>query len=242
MGFSVDHAVTRTVRDSAAILDQISGWRPGDTYVAPRPERPFVEEVGAVPGRLLESLGHDVTIAHPEPLEDPEFQRHFLTIVTTAVAAALDRWSAALGRQVTAEEYEPVNTQFTGMGRSIAAPDYVHSMLWLESYRRRMATFWSEQGFDLLCSPVLAQQPPRLGELVDLELGGERVIRTLQFTGQFNVTGQPAASLPLHWTPAGLPIGVQLVADFGREDVLIRVSSQLEQASPWADRKPLVHA
>ena len=105
-----------------------------------------------------------------------------------------------------------------------------------------MADFWAVDGFDLLCSPVLARQPAMLGELIDPEHGQHRVVETLQFTGQFNVTGQPAMSLPLHLTPAGLPIGVQLVGPFGREDLLLEVAAQVEQAAPWAGRYPPVHA
>jgi amidase len=270
-GFSGDHVLARTVRDSAAVLDLVAGYRPGDTFVAPLPARPFAQEVGASPGRLriglldrpaqpeykahpecsqavqlagrvLESLGHRVEIAHPTSLEEPEMYRHFLVIIATAVAAALNEWSQLLGREVSAEEFEPANSLFAALGRSISAPDYLESVLWFEGFRRRTIAFWSEQGFDLLCTPVLAQPPARIGELSDPVTGEAKVIETLQFTGQFNASGQPAASLPLHWTPEGLPIGVQLVADYGREDVLIRVSSQLEEACPWADRRPAVHA
>ena len=270
-GFSIDHVLTRSVRDSAAVLDEIAGYRPGDTYVAPAPARPFAHEVGANPGRLrvglldrpaqpaygsdpecsqavqvagamLESLGHRVEVAHPSSLEDPEMYRHFLVVVATSVAAALTEWSQLLGREISATEYEPANLLLAMLGRSISAPDYLESLLWFEGFRRRTIAFWSEQGFDLLCTPVLAQPPPRIGELSDPVTGEAKVIETLQFTGQFNATGQPAVSLPLHWTPEGLPIGVQLVADYGREDVLIRVSSQLEEASGWLDRHPNLHA
>ena len=125
---------------------------------------------------------------------------------------------------------------------SSSAPDYVESVLWLEGFRRRTASFWSEQGFDLLCTPVLAQPPARLGELSDPVEGDRRELETLRFTGQFNVSGQPAASLPMHVGTDGLPIGVQLVADYGREDLLIRVASQLEHARPWVDKHPPLHA
>jgi len=270
-GLSIDHVEARTVRDSAAVLDQIAGYVPGDTFVAPVPTQPYAQEVGANPGRLriglldhpaqigyradpecsravrlagrlLESLGHSVEIAHPASLEEPDFQRHFLVVVSTAVAVALHQWSALLGRDIPVEEFEPANAQFTTAGRSISAPDYLESVLWLEGFRRRTVRFWSEQGFDLLCTPVLAQPPARLGELSDPVDGQRRIFETLQFTAQFNVSGQPAASLPLHWAPGGLPIGVQLVADYGREDALFRISSQLEEASSWVDRRPPVHA
>ena len=269
-GLSVDHVLARSVRDSAAILDQIAGYHPGDTFVVPAPVGPFARDVGADPGRLrvglldratgsdytldpecakavrsagrlLESLGHRVEVAHPASLEEPDFDRHNLVVIATAVASELAYWSKALGREVSAEEYEPLNAFFTTMGRAIPAPDYLESLLWLEGFRRRTVAFWSEQGFDLLLTPVLAQPTARLGELAGLE-GEAKVVETLRFTAQFNVSGQPAASLPLYWAQDGLPVGVQLVADYGREDALIRVASQLEQARPWAERHPPVHA
>ncbi|MGD0944241.1 MAG: amidase [Acidimicrobiales bacterium] len=269
-GLSVDHVLARSVRDSAAILDQIAGYHPGDTFVVPAPVGPFARDVGADPGRLriglldratgsdytldpecaeavrsagrlLDSLGHRVEMAHPASLEEPDFDRHCLVVIATAVASELAYWSTALGREVSAEEYEPLNAFFATMSRSIPAPDYLESLLWLEDFRRRTVAFWSEQGFDLLLTPVLAQPTARLGELAGLE-GYPKVVETLRFTAQFNVSGQPAASLPLYWAQDGLPVGVQLVADYGREDVLIRVASQLEQARPWAERHPPVHA
>ena len=184
-GLSVDHVLTRSVRDSAAVLDQIAGAHPGDTFLAPPPTRAFREEVGAEPGRLriglldhaaeddyvvdpecseavrlagqqLAALGHDVELAYPACLGDGEFQGHFLVVVAAAVAAGLKSWSKELGREVSAEEYEPLNTFLTGLGRSTSAPDYLTSVLWLEGFRRRVIAFWSEEHFDLLCTPVLA--------------------------------------------------------------------------------------
>jgi len=270
-GFSIENVETRTVRDSAGVLDVISGYFPGDTFVAPVPSRPFVQEVGANPGslrvglldrpalaeyrsdpecaravhlagRLLESLGHRVEIAHPASLGEPEFRGHFVAVVATAVAVSLKQWSRLLGREIQAEECEPANRLFLRLGRSISAAEYLESVLWLEGFRRRTIAFWAEEGFDLLCTPVLAKPPAHLGELSDPVEGQRRELETLQFTSQFNVSGQPAASVPLHWAPGGLPIGVQLVADYGREDVLLRVCGQLEEAKPWASRLPPVHA
>jgi amidase len=270
-GLSVDHVLTRSVRDSAAVLDAIAGYHPGDTFVAPLAARPFADEVGAEPGRLrvglvdralkddyvvedecaeavrlagalLEACGHHVEIAYPASLGEADFERHFLVVVAAAVAAAPAQWSAALGREVSPEEFEPRNVQLAEMGRSVSAPEYLESLLWLEAFRRRTVSFWSEQGFDLVLTPVLAKSPALLGELSDPTEGMARELETLRFTSQFNVSGQPAASVPMSSTADGLPIGVQLVGDYGREDVLIRVASQLEQAKPWADRRPPVHA
>jgi amidase len=270
-GFSIDHVLARSVRDSAGVLDEIAGYHPGDTYVAPVPARRFAQEVGADPGRLriglldqpaspdyrvdpecaeavriagrlLESLGHRVEMAHPASLGEAEFENHFVLVIAAAVASSLTGWSSALGREVSASEYEPRDATLCALGHSTLAPQYLDSVLWLEAFRRRTISFWSEEGFDLLCTPVLALPPARLGELSDPVEGERRELETLRFTGQFNVSGQPAASLPLHWSAQGLPIGVQLVADYAREDLLIAVSSQLEEARPWVDRRPPVFA
>jgi amidase len=128
------------------------------------------------------------------------------------------------------------------LGAMVPGTAYLRSVLWFETWRREMAGFWAEDGYDLLLTPVLNMPPARIGELSEPVLGQQKVIEALQYTAQINVTGQPAVSLPLHMTPDGLPVGVQLVAAYGREDLLIRLASQVEQAAPWADRKPLVHA
>jgi amidase len=108
-------------------------------------------------------------------------------------------------------------------------------------FTRRVASWWDD-GWDLLLTPTLGAPPPRLGELLDPSGGAARVAALVPYTTHFNVTGQPAVSLPLHWNDDGLPIGVQLAAAFGREDLLIRVAAQLEQAAPWAERRPPVSA
>ncbi|MDA8038400.1 MAG: amidase [Actinomycetota bacterium] len=269
-GATIDHVLTRSVRDSAAVLDVLAGEMPGDLFVAPRARRPFAEEVGAPPGTLrigwldeparesavghpdtaraarqaaslLESLGHEVEEAHPAAMAEPDFQRNFMVLVSTAIVSDLDHWSSLLGRRLSPDELEPDNTVFHALGSSIPASTYLESVLFFEAWRRAMAAFWTDDGYDLLCTPVLAFPPARIGELSEPGVGQQRVIETLQFTAEFNVTGQPAISLPLSWSDEGLPIGVQLVAAYGREDVLIQVASQLEQAAPWSMRVPAVH-
>jgi len=270
-GSTIDHMLTRSVRDSAAMLDVLAGRMPGDLFVAPPPRRPFADEVGAAPASLkigwldhpaqdgiapnaecatavhetrdlLESLGHELHEAYPDALGDPEFTRHFLTLITTAVAADLENWSEVLGRTIDPSELESDNQTFQMLGAMVPGTAYLRSEEWFEAWRRRLATFWSEDGYDLLLTPVLNMPPARIGELSEPVLGQQRVIEALQYTAQFNVSGQPAVSLPLHWTPDGLPVGLQLVAAYGREDLLLRIASQLEQAAPWAERRPAVHA
>jgi amidase len=140
------------------------------------------------------------------------------------------------GRELTDADIEPGNLLLGEIGRSISAPRYLASVAWLQQFQRRMARWWdgSGDGFNLLVTPVIAKVPPPIGWLT-----GSNIREVMQFTAQLNMTGQPAISLPLHRTADGLPVGVQLVAGFGREDVLLRVAAQLEQAAPWADRHPV---
>jgi amidase len=123
----------------------------------------------------------------------------------------------------------------------VTGPDYLAARRALEAWSRRFAAWW-DSGWDLLVMPVLNGVPPPLGWVSDPVDGLTRLLPLVQYTAQANVSGQPAISLPLHWSAQGLPVGVQLVAAFGREDLLLRVAAQLEQAAPWAQRRPPVSA
>lgn len=270
-GSTIDGAVTRTVRDAAAVLDAISTRLPGEPYYAPAWPRPLAQELGADPGRLrvglldrpegdgylddpecraavasagrlLAELGHSVQDSAPTAMFDPEFIQHFTMIIAADTEATMRAFETALGRPIEDDEIEPRNVLYRAVGRDAKVVDYLQSRQWLGVWARRMADWWTE--FDLLVTPTVGAPPPELGWFTaDGSQGeGRRVVSFIPYTAQFNMTGQPAVSLPLHWTPAGLPVGVQLVAPFGREDLLIRVASQLEQAAPWADRRPQIHA
>ena len=271
-GLVVEHVVTRSVRDTAAVLDAVAGPMPGDPYFAPPPARPFAAEVQSAPGRLrigtmtrapwgaaavhpecvaattaagrlLESLGHVVEEAHPAALDEPDFLVFFGAIVSSWVAWELEDWGARLGRTIGPQDVEPMNWALAEGGRALTVPRYIDAERWLHAHGRRLAAWWND--FDLLLTPTLAEPPPRLGEFSCLEdpmRGYARSIPFAIFTAPFNASGQPALSLPLAWSAAGLPIGVQLVAAYAREDLLIRVAAQLEQAQPWAGRRPPVHA
>ncbi|MDK3256751.1 amidase [Blastococcus capsensis] len=278
-GATTDGVVTRSVRDTAAVLDLISGRMPGDPYVAPPLPRALAEEVGAPvgrlrvglldadpgeqylddpacraaverAGRLLSELGCDVEAGTPGAMFDPQFPRFFTTTISADIAltlSALER--GALGRAVEDEELEPRNVMYRAVGRKLSAENYVGARTWLGAWTRRMAGWWAPrelggQGFDLLVTPTITAPPPELGWFTAAGTGeeGRRINSLMPYTAQFNVTGQPAISLPLHWTDEGLPVGVQLVAAFGREDVLVRVAAALEQAAPWADRRPPLSA
>jgi amidase len=125
----------------------------------------------------------------------------------------------------------------------VTGTEYLAAVEVLNRYTRKVAAWWAG-GFDLLVTPTIPEPPPPIGELVpdprEPLKGFQRSGALTAFTMPFNVTGQPAISLPLHWSPQGLPIGVQLVAAFGREDLLLRVAAQLEEAVRWSERRPAV--
>ena len=274
-GFSIDNTVTRSVRDTAAILDAIAGPMPGDPYAAPTPRRPFREEVGAGPGRLrvgflagkppgagelhadcaaavkdvarlLESVGHTVEESYPTALDDVEPTRQgFLTVVSSWTAAEIDTWSERTGTEVGPDDVEPGTWGLVEVGRAVSAPRYIAARNWINGFTRRMASWWTD-GFDVLLTPTIGEPPPALGELTpDPEKPlamAERLLSLMPFTPPLNMTGQPAISLPLFWNDDGLPIGVQLIGAYGREDLLIQIASQLEEARPWKDRRPPVYS
>lgn len=260
-GLVTEGVVSRSVRDTARMLDALSGPMPGDPYFAAVPARPFASEVVAGPGRLriglltrdprgqvevhrdvvvaadaaarrLESLGHCVEESHPSALADPELAEATTALIAGWTARNLDYWSRRTGRRIAADDVEPHNWALAELGREIPATRYIEAVNALQTFSRRMARWW-EDGYDLLLTPTIPEPPPPLG---DFDPTPEEPMRALSrstsfvlFTIPFNVTGQPAISLPLRRNAAGLPIGVQLVAAYGREDVLLRVAAQLEE-------------
>jgi amidase len=180
---------------------------------------------------------------------DPGFTRPFTTTIAADTALTLSLLQHVLGRPVEDAELEPRNATYRAVGSAMRATDYLAARAWLGSWTRRMAGWWASpedggQGYDLLVTPTVGAPPPELGWFTaeGAEEEGRRIGSFIPYTAQFNVTGQPAVSLPLHRTAQGLPVGVQLVAAYGREDVLVRVAAALEQAAPWADRRPPVSA
>jgi amidase len=166
-----------------------------------------------------------------------------LPLIATSQARLIEQFSVAIGRAISAEDMDCDNWALTELGRKVSGTEYLASVEVINRYSRKVAAWWAE-GFDLLVSPTIPEPPPPIGELVpdphEPLKGLQRSNALVPFTLPFNVTGQPAISLPLHWTPEGLPIGVQLVAAFGREDLLLRVGAQLEQATRWSERHPRV--
>jgi amidase len=253
------------------LLDAIAGEMPGDPYSARPPERRFSDEVGADPGRLriglmtrtpagspacdpecaaavtatgrlLESLGHDVSVAHPDAMDEHALLiAGFSTVIGCWTAKGLDHWGERVGRPITEADVEHGTWSIAARGREISAQQYLAAVDELQAWSRRMAAWWGSD-FDLLVTPTIATPPPRIGELRETGADGrspeEKIFGLISYTPQFNVTGQPALSLPLAWSASGLPIGLQFIAASAREDLLFRIASQLEQAQPWAGRRP----
>ena len=265
----VEHCVSRSVRDSARLLDATHGPGIGDVIIAPTPRRPFIDEVGADPGRLrigfldfnprggdvhadcvdgvhktaklLESLGHHVEPGFPDIFSDNEIGRAFSMLWSTNMGTAIRRFSQALGREMTPNDIEAMNWAQAEFAKGVNGVDFSLAQASSIQFRRAIQSWWTK-GWDLLLTPTLSAPPLPVGSMPN---NPERPMTPLMtagswvaFTSQFNISGQPAISLPLHRTAEGLPVGMQLAAAYGREDLLIRVASQLEQAAPWAHLTP----
>ena len=202
---------------------------------------------------VLESLGHHVEVSHPTALDLPDWMPHFMSLWSAGVALGLDSWSARTGAVIGADDVEPLTWALVELARALPTPALLRSLDWLLRTTRLVAEWWEpvdfgaspasrNHGFDLLLTPTLAEPPVLLGTFDPAPgnplAGFMRAASFTPFTPPFNVTGQPAISLPSVQTRDGLPIGVQLVAAYGREDVLLRVAAQLEDADPWANRCP----
>jgi amidase len=265
-GCSAEHAVTLSVRDSAALLDATAGAGPGDPYVAPPPARPFLHEVGATPGRLriawttvapnaavveaeplrvlretarlCADLGHQVEEADPA-VDGADIVPTFLTLAAANTVVNLSSHPTA-GRPPRPGEVEAVTFATGQQGARIAAADYVRATQAAHRLGRQMAAFHAD--WDVLLTPGLAMVPPRLGwidmMLDDVNEYWRRVFTFSPFTVWFNLSGQPAMMLPLGTSPQGLPVAVQCVARYGDEATLFRLAAQLEATRPWIGRRP----
>lgn len=272
-GMTVELCVSRSVRDTARLLDAVEGAAPGDPYVAPPPLRPYVEELNDESGglrigimdrapvefeveqpcidavrnaaKLVESLGHDVEESSfldllPEGADGPDIGDTFLTRWAAGQAATLTQLGVLLGRELTADDVEPLTWQMAEIGHARTGGRYLLDVT-LHQGLSRMIAMWFESGYDLLLTPTMAEVPPRIGEIdtSQPDLGGyTRCLGSGAFTALFNVTGQPAISLPLCTSADGLPIGIQLMGRYADEATLFRLAAQLESARPWAARWP----
>jgi amidase/6-aminohexanoate-cyclic-dimer hydrolase len=268
-GMSTEHVVARSVRDSAALLDVTCGPDLGAPYFAPPPQRPFVEEAGAAPGQLrvglvtrtaageavdpeceraardtgqlMEGLGHRVEETSLASVEEG-FGPAFRVIVAGNQRAAIETHATKIGRQPASNDLEKVTWLFFEAGAKASAADYARAVGVVHRTGRQVAKLFER--FDLVLTPTLPKPPQRVGTFSmmtdDPDAYGREVAYFTSFTAIVNVAGNPAVTVPLHWTPDGLPVGVQLIGRYADEAMLLRVSAQIEQARPWFDRRPLL--
>jgi amidase len=264
-GWAVEHALTRSVRDSAALLDATHGAAPGDPYPAPPVARPFAMEVGVDPGklriaysprtpdgslghpdcvaalndavRLCASLGHEMIEADLPGLT-PRTGSAIGRVFDAATAWIVQYWIQRIGREPGEDELEPVTRAYWEAGRRVSAADYLQAVEELQRFSRCIAQFLT--GFDMWLTPTLSAPPARLGEIAaNPEVGATTVAYPAVVA---NITGNPAMSVPLWWSADSLPMGVHFLGRFGDEATLFRLASQLEAARPWLSRVPAVSA
>ena len=273
-GMAVDGYLTRSVRDTALLLDATQGPDLGAPYWAPPLEDTFVAALERPPGRLrvalcdttlngepvhaecrtaaqeaarlLEDLGHAVEEARPRADHDA-MMRAWVDIVACGTALSVRKELESLGRDLRPDDLEPVSRGALAHARTISGDRYLEAVGTIHRYGRQMAAFWQEH--DILLTPTLAEPPARIGrfdhrteDYLGYRLGPAGVYAYSPFTAAFNATGQPAASLPLHWSAEGLPIGVHLAARFGADETLVALSAQIEAARPWFHRRPPIRA
>lgn len=266
-GMVYHHVITRTVRDSAAILDTTSGPGVGDPYWASVPSRPFYDEIGTDPGRirvaysvsapsgisvdeecvkatsdaakLMAELGHDIEEASPQ-IDADAFMEAYSVIVAANTMAAIEKHAAESGRELNENEFENLTWLFAQMGNAVPATTYARAVQTIHRIGRQIGRFF--ECYDVLITPTLAILPQPLGTidtmLTDFEIYNAKAGAFAAFTAMFNASGNPAMSVPLHWTADDLPVGVQFVGRYGDEATLFRLGSQLEQIRPWANRYP----
>jgi len=270
-GLVHEHVVTRSVRDTAAVLDATAGPDVGAPYYAPPPARPFLQEVGADPGRLriafsvaplgggpvdaqcvdavrdaamlCESLGHVVEEAMPRTAID-DIEVKFSVLWMAFVAWAIKDWERRIGRQATAADFERLNWIMHERDAQRQPAHYLLAMQDLQVLARDVGAFF--QTYDVWLTPTMARPPSPLGyfayDKAKPRQSTERQREFACFSMIGNITGQPAISLPLAWSAEGLPIGLQFYGRYADEATLLRLAAQLEQARPWADRRPAVCA
>jgi amidase len=272
-GMAHEGVLSRSVRDLAALLDTVGGRFPGDPFAATPPRRPYVEEVGADPGRLkigvcttdpagefevdpecaaaarhaadvLADHGHDLSDSYPKSIEQESWPVEFMPCVAVVVRREVLRFGEMIGRPLTEDDVEPQTWAYFNMGGDVTGEMYAAGVDALRTRGAALESWWEDEGYDLWLTPTLTIQTPPLGEFKPTKEDpfGSLGLEPSRFTVPSNVSGQPALSLPLHWAEDGMPLGVQLTAAYDREDLLLRVAAQLEEAMPWADRRPPISA
>jgi amidase len=265
-GCTQHHVLTISVRDSAALLDVSVGPELGSPYFSPLPQLPFLKEIGteagklrialvtATPGgtpldpeckkavleaaKLCENLGHSVEET-ALPIDFALARGAFFAILQVSLARVLDDAATILGRPVCEQDVEPVTWATMQAGTKVASVTYSRAIATLHQIGLAMAKF--QRSYDVILSPTLAKPPVALGLMrlsQDVPTWSQEVMEFSPYTALYNVTGQPSMSVPLHWTPDGLPVGVMFSARFGEDATLFRFAAQLERAQPWDKRRP----
>jgi amidase len=266
-GFVCEHVLTRTVRDSAAVLDATAGPDIGDPYWAPPPKGRFIDATCNDPGQLLiaytttdsagetlhldavaaanraaslcESLGHKVEEYTPQSNPE-EIRRAFAKVWCSGAANSVDSYAAMLGIAPSEEVFEPLTLAMAEEGRTVSASDYLGAIFILQMFSREIARTFEK--FDIWLAPTLGEPPLKTGTIDirsrDIKKQFSIMEKFQPYTAIFNATGQPAVSLPLYWTKEKLPLGVQFAGRFGAEETLLSLAAQLERAAPWKDKHP----
>ncbi len=270
-GLVVEHAVTRSVRDSAALLDATAGPDVGDPYWAPPCVRPYAEESGIDPGRLriafttkaatgakihpdcveavreaarlCADLGHEVSEGAPD-INGQLLTQAFTTVWAAGCASGIDTLAFLTGQPAKQDSFEPLTWALYEMGQRTTGSAYLLAHAVLQQISRQVARFMEK--YDIWLTPTLAEPPVPLGTFdatPDNPMKGfYRAVEYVPFTPIANATGQPAMSVPLYWNKEGLPVGTHFFGRFGEEGMLFRLAAQLEAARPWAERRPPLHA
>jgi len=270
-GLTQEFVVSRSVRDTAAMLDAVSRPAPGDPFIIVQPRQPYLKEINAPAGklriaftaeswtgvevnpeiadslkriaRMCEDMGHIVEAAKPQFDLEPYFKA-LGVLWNSSLGYTCDLLAQKMDRPVDTHHLEPVTLKVYNNSRKISAADVIGARAALNATRRKVGEFFEK--YDLLLTPTTAQLPVAIGTIhqnqdVALEDWYLGTAQFNAFTSLFNATGLPAISLPLCQSAAGLPLGIQFAAGFGKEDLLIRIAGAFEKALPWIDRRPLVH-
>ena len=267
-GMATSHCLSRSVRDSAALLDASAGPEPGDPYAAPPFARPLLDEVGAPPGKLrialcttdflgnridpeceaaaraagvlCETLGHHVEEARPD-LDGLSLLEAWRVIPAINVFVNASTRANALGREVSASDLEPINFAWMEAGREYSGADLLRAVSVMHALARRVGAFLER--YDLILTPTVGQKSLKLGAIDMSGTDVERYVSLLfgeiaPHTALFNQTGGAAMSIPFNQTQDGLPLGVQFAGGIGDEPKLIRLAAQIEEAQPWFTSRP----
>lgn len=276
-GIIYEHVVSRTVRDSAAMLDATAGPSAGDPYLAPTPERPFLQEVGRDPGKLriaylnelppgwhqttephpdcvlaveasaklCASLGHEVELADPRAFAHADVPSVFGPHFSAFVGFVVRYWEREIGRRFSRDDMEDATWDWYQAAINTSSADFLVAVEGAQQLTRQIANWYDAGNYDVLLTPTLTVPPVEIAAFEpNPDKPGQWLIDILSFvafTYVYNLTGQPAASIPLQMNAQGLPIGMQFIGRYGEEATLLRLAAQLEAEQPWIGRRPTIH-